>query len=178
MFTADLNQELITEASTEDLLDIRMFLRILRTYFCVASGGIGKLYTQFELQKPQPSLKAIIAKPDNTHTGIEGIHHRAIESVPVYIMDGHSVGLKGLALSIHEGEEISILPLQDGLEVLDEMYADDQGFLPVLATRQLRTIGNLSMVRLSRLRTANFSSATKSQVTRAINEKLGRLVAL
>ena len=158
-------------------LDTRSFLELLHEHFCVAAGGAGKLYEHYELRYSQHSLKTFVAIPAQikNQQGIAGINHEVLENSQVYVMDGGLVGLKGLALAIQHGNEFSTLPLQDGMDWLQELYAEQGGFVPVLSTRHLRAISNLSLVRISRLRVEAVAKKYQSGLLDAITRKLNLL---
>jgi hypothetical protein len=152
---------------------------------CVFSGSVQQLYTNYNIFFPREEARKLVILPNpyTPHDTINGIKSDAITSTGLSIIPGVFKEKPTLFLRIpfkQGAVKFRTIPLQLGLQVVQQQCATDQPFLPVLMKGDLRELDAstpcLHLHRLHLEAIPSHSALERRSVETVIRQRLALLV--
>jgi len=157
------------------------FVKQFENRFCVFSGSVRQLYTNYSVFFPEEANRQLVILPDPYafHDTFSHLSPEAVQSTGLHVIPGNLIGKNGLYLIIsHRDKNVRSVPIpfQEGIRQILRRSNSEDPFLPVLMKGDLREFNeqlpclHLHRLRLKELR--SMSSLDRESIRSVITDKL------
>ncbi|MCA6065120.1 hypothetical protein [Thalassolituus marinus] len=162
----------------------RDFVKLFENRFCVFSGSVKQLYTNYSIFFPEEADRQMVILPDPYafHDTFSHLAADAVQSTGLHVIPGNLIGKKGLYLVIsHKDKNVRSVPIpfQEGIRQILRRSNSEDPFLPVLMKGDLREFNDqMPCLHLHRLRLkelAGLSGLERESIRTIITDKLMKL---
>jgi len=162
----------------------KQFLKNFESRLCVYSPSVSQLYTRYEINLPIRVEDSLVVFPDyqDITATYSHISSQAIVPTNIFIVPGEAMKKDGLFVVIKPkgtSKPLKAVPLMQGLKKIQQVFGNQDPFLPILMKGGLREIGNkIPCLNLSRIKLSALDKCSKLECTSIrgnIIEKLGLL---
>jgi hypothetical protein len=135
------------------------FAQQFKNKLCVYSRSVEQLYSNYDMLVDTDDANQLHILPDQFayHDTFFNVSGHSVSATGLSIISGEVVGREGLHITVptkdRSGQrKVKALPLQEGLELINDTYLSDQRFLPVVEKGDLREFkANAPMLHLHRI---------------------------
>ena len=160
------------------------FVKQFEKSFCVFSGLVGQLYSNYTINIPESTNHNLVILPDPYafHDTFFNLNSDAVFRTGMHILSGDVINRKGLYFISQNKEKksgLKLVPFQRGMEKILEQTSANDPFLPVLLKGDLRQLKprmpclHLHRLQLSKLK--DISSFDRLELKRVITNRLIQL---
>ncbi|MCT7358147.1 MAG: hypothetical protein COB09_10375 [Thalassobium sp.] len=160
------------------------FVKQFENRFCVFSGSVRQLYTNYSIFFPEEANRQMVILPDPYafHDTFSHLSPDAVQSTGLHVIPGNLIGKTGLYLVIsHKDKNVRSVPIpfQEGIRQILRRSNTEDPFLPVLMKGDLREFNDqLPCLHLHRLRLKELTSLSgleREGIRTIITDKLMKL---
>ena len=158
------------------------FVRSFENQFCIYSGSVEQIYTNYSIFFPREESKKLVILPNPyaAHDTFNGIPEESVKATGLFVVPadpGDAKGRLNLVLPIRGRQgETRRVPFEVGLKLINSKRPPNRPFLPVLMKGDLREMDkntpciHMHMIQLGDL--PKLSSMEKGDIQRVIVERL------
>jgi len=160
------------------------FVKQFENRFCVFSGSVRQLYTNYSIFFPEEANRQMVILPDPYafHDTFSHLNPDAVQSTGLHVIPGNLIGKTGLYLVIsHKDKNVRSVPIpfQEGIRQILRRSNTEDPFLPVLMKGDLREFNDqMPCLHLNRLRLKELTSLSgleREGIRTIITDKLMKL---
>lgn len=177
---ADFNSDLVWDITEfRERKRAALFIKSFENSFCVFSGSVNQLYTNYTINFPESNPSKIIILPNQYryHDTFNSVPEPSVIETRIQLVRQGDNAEPMLRIPFKAGKKrYHTVPLSTGLNIVRRFFGRDDPFLPVLVKGDLRELDiSTPFLQLHRIRLPELlkmSLFERSGIMNAINKKL------